>query len=146
MQHKQNQCTCKTLKLNNSKKHLCYLLKGIRCKIINNKWSRRRNSELINGKILLVIPSGSSLRERHPATSPVFWHVLVRPGISAYGSELCSSSPPPLLQKAKGSVAPLQHGSERTASTPASIEKCKMTHSGVRARQPEWRKTASSRD
>lgn len=41
------------------------------------------------------------LCERRPTTSPVFRHVLVRPGISAYGSELCSSFLPPTPRKPK---------------------------------------------
>lgn len=71
--------------------------------------------------------------ERRPTTSPVSRHVLVRPGISAYGSELCSSfpAPPTPPQKAKGIIAPLQDGSQRTVSPPPSTEKHKMTHSRV---------------
>ena len=104
-----------------------------------NHWRcmEQKTSELISTESLFSSDTSHHpatklvLCERRPTASPVSRHVLVRPGIFCLWLRAVLQFPPPLHQKAKGSIAPLQHGSQRTVSPPPSSEKCKMTHSRV---------------
>ena len=71
--------------------------------IIQNIWNKQWNSDVVTTESVSQRHFSSFLHEvlceRRPTASPISRHVLVRPGISAYGSELCSSSPPSESQR-----------------------------------------------
>lgn len=112
------------------------MITGIRDRKSLTMHGTKKTSELISTESLFSSDTSHHpstklvLCERRPTASPVSRHVLVRPGIFCLWLRAVLQFPPP-HQKAKGSIAPLQHGSQWTASPPPSSEKCKMTHSRV---------------